>query len=456
MPPRGFVHSILWKGSPVPCHRIEKKQVLLFNSVNYNWSHGGTTNHRPRSPWKGGTMLQTPAKGQKTLLIPALLDRHWPLLRWAFESKRYHAVILEEGAEELGLRHMHNDLCYPFVLISGQVLAALHSGQYDPENTAVLISQTGDGCRGSCLIRLLRPVLDKEGFSSVPLLSFNTRGIDPADALPLGPSMALRAVAAAFWGDALLLMGNQLRPYEARPGAVEELIRTWTRRLSRDLEKNRGLLPPAVLRRTREMAADFRRLPTVPGKAQKIALVGDIYCKYCRLGNWGLEDYLTKQGCETAVNGLTWYALYYLDSHLDIGPPLLCLGGKTLAVLAGPLQSRFIQILRGAGFTVLPPYRALKALGRELSGTRCALGSGWLLSAEAAAWVRAGYRKILSGLPFGCLPGHIYARGQYAALQRKLPGSMIVGVDYDASTREGTVQNRIQMLLDMEEDPSRE
>ncbi len=150
------------------------------------------------------------------------------------------------------------------------------------------------------------------------------------------------------------------------------------------------------------------------------------------------------------VNGLTWYALYYLDSHLEIGPLPTRLGGKALAALGGPMQRRFIRILRKAGFSVLPPYRELKALARELSGTRCALGSGWLLAAEAAAWVRTGYPKVLSGLPFQCLPGHIYGRGQYAALQRQLPGSLIVGVDYDASLRDGTVENRIRMLLDTE------
>ena len=114
------------------------------------------------------------------------------------------------------------------------------------------------------------------------------------------------------------------------------------------------------------------------------------------------------------------------------------------------MQRRFIGILRAAGFAVLPPYRALKTLARELNATRCALGSGWLLAAEGAAWVRAGYRKVLSGLPFQCLPGHIYGRGQYAALQRQLPGSLIAGVDYDASLRDGTVENRVRMLVDTE------
>lgn len=386
-------------------------------------------------------------KNPKNLLIPALLDHHWPLLRWAFESRRYHAVVLEESAEELGLKYLHNDLCYPFVLIAGQVLAALRSGRYAPEHTAVLISQAADACRGSCLIRLLRPVLDKEGFSQVALLNLNTRGLDRENALPLGPAMALRALAAAFWGDALMLMGNQVRPREACPGETNALIQRWTARLSQDLEAGRNLLPSAVLRRCREMAADFQALPTVQRPIQKVAVVGELYTKYCHLGNWDLEHYLEKQGCAVGVNGLTWYALYYMDTHLAESPLPIRLVGKTLMVWALGFQRKFIAILENAGFTVLPPYPEVKAMALP-SG--CALGCGWLLSAEAAAWVRADYRKVLAAMPFGCLPGHIYARGIYARLQRELPDGLIVGVDYDASTREGTVQNRIRMLLDTE------
>lgn len=389
----------------------------------------------------------------KTLLIPSLLDAHWPLLQWAFSSAEWRAVVLHGRAEEVedaGLRHTHNDLCYPFALITGQVLTALRSGKYDPERTGVLISQTGDGCRGSCLIRMLRPVLDREGFARVPLLSFNVRGVEQASALPVSAAMAFRALAAAFWGDALLLTGNQTRPLERHPGETDRLIRRWEGVLSRDLAAKRGLSPGGILRRCREIARSFQEIPKVPRPVQRIALVGDIYTKYCSLGNWGLTAFLERQGCLAGVNGLTWYALYYLDSHLEIGPPPMRLGGKLLAAVGGPMQNRFIQILRETGFIVLPSYRELKALGRKLNGTRCALGSGWLLAAEAAAWVQAGYCKVLSGLPFQCLPGHIYGRGQYAALQRQLPGSLIVGLDYDASLRGGTVENRIRMLLDTE------
>ena len=387
---------------------------------------------------------------KNTLLIPALLDHHWPLLRWAFETEDWQAVILEDrtGIEEIGLRTLHNDLCYPFILITGQVLSALRSGQYAPKHTAVLIAQAGDACRGSCLIRLLRPVLDREGFSEVSLLSFNLRGVEQHLALPLSLTMARRALAAAVWGDVLMLLGHQTRPYEANAGETNALIETWTTALSANLQSNRNLSPRAILRRCREMSEAFRSVPHVSRPLQKVALVGDIYTKYCHLGNWDLENYLEQNGCEVAVNGLTWHMLYYLSTHLDSGPLPSRLLGRVLLSAGEVLHRHMISIVKDAGFTALPPCRELRALSTRYSTTDCSVGSGWLLSAEIAAWVQAGYPKVLAALPFACLPGHIYGRGQYAALQRKLPGSMIVGVDYDASIRDGTVQTRVRMLLD--------
>ncbi len=388
----------------------------------------------------------------RTLLIPALLDSHWPLLRWAFERRDRRVVVLEEGGaqvESLGLRHMNNDLCYPFALICGQVLSALRSGRYAPEETDVLIAQAGDGCRGSCLIRLMRPVLDREGFASVRLLSLNVRGQD--DVLPVTLPMARRAVAAAFWGDALMMLGDHVRPYEAEAGAADRLIGQWTETLSRDLRSGRGLGAAGILRRCREIAASFRAVPTVPRAVQKVAVVGELYTKYCGLGNWDLRRYLESQGCEVGIGGVTWYALYYMDTHLDESPFFIRLGGKLLRAWAVRSQKRFLAVLEAAGFSALPPYEDVAA---QAIPSGCALGCGWFLSAEAAAWVRAGWRKVIGAMPFGCLPGHIYARGTYARLQRSLPQGLIVGVDYDASTSRGTVRDRIRMLLDMDLPPA--
>ena len=387
---------------------------------------------------------------QRTLLIPSLLDDWFPLLRYAFASRRWRPVLLTEdkGLGDLGLRYVHSDLCYPAHLVTGQILAALGSGKYDTATCGVLVGQAGDECRGSCLIRILRRVLDRAGYPNVALLSLNVQEIERENRLLIRPAMVFQAAAAAVWGDTLAILRDQTRPYEAVPGSAQALWRQWMDALGPDMDRPLSRL--FILRRCRDMAESFRALETVERPARKVAIVGEIYTKYCRLGNWDLREYLAKHHCQTATGGITWYALYYLDSHGVKGPPLqrLVFGIARRWLVAA--QKEMLAILAGAGFDTLPPFYTLKAQAVGYAPMRITLADGWLIAAEAAAWAKLGYRKILCIQPFACLPGHIFGKGQYAQLQRKLPQARLVSVDYDASTGEGTVESRIRMLLDEE------
>ena len=195
-------------------------------------------------------------------------------------------------------------------------------------------------------------------------------------------------------------------------------------------------------------------METVPRPAQKVAVVGEIYTKYCRLGNWNLERYLAAEPCEIAVGGITWYALYYMDTHMLKGSAPLRRVYRLLFRYLSGIQREMIAILSEAGYTALPPLPELKRQAEGYAPLRVAVADGWLIAAEINGWARLGYRKVLCIQPFACLPGHIFGKGQYAALQRKLPQARLVSVDYDASTGPGTVQSRIRMLLDERlEDP---
>ena len=200
-------------------------------------------------------------------------------------------------------------------------------------------------------------------------------------------------------------------------------------------------------------AAFMYAVPVTDRPLQKVGMTGDIYTKNCSLGNRDMVAYLEAHGCEVGVNGISWYTLYYIDTHLDVWPAPVRLGGRLLGAWLGHTQRRMLSILKEAGFSALPPYRVLKEQAKGLAPMSCALGAGWLMAAEMAGWVRRGYRKVLCCQSFGCQPGHICARGRYAALMRALPGSRIVGVDFDPSTGEGTVESRVRMLLDTEPDP---
>lgn len=387
----------------------------------------------------------------KTLLIPSLLDDHFPLLQYAFASERWEPVLLtEDGSRlaDLGLRYIHNELCYPAILVTGQILAALESGKYDTARCGVLIGQAGDECRGSCLIRLLRGVLDRTGYSQVVLLSLNIRGIDRKNRLSIRPVMVYQALAGAVWGDTLAILRDQTRPCEAVPGTTMALWRQWVERLGGYLGDGRNLSRSAILARCREMVVSFQAVPLVERPVQKVAVVGEIYTKNCRLGNWDLKEFLAAEHCRIAVGGLTWQSLYYMDSHALKGPLVQQAFYRAVQRYAAAVQRDMLAILRGAGFETLPPFAEVKRQAEGFAPLHVTVADGWLIAAEAVAWARLGYRKILCVQPFACLPGHIFGKGQYAALQRKLPDVRLVSVDYDASTGEGTIQSRVRMLLD--------
>lgn len=395
----------------------------------------------------------------RPLLIPALLDDWFPLLQHAFASEMWEPVLLTEDSPrlaDLGLRYFHNELCYPVFLIAGQVLSALASGKYDTDCCGVLFGQAGDECRGSCGIRLMRKVLDRAGYPKVALLSLNVRDIDRDTGLPITPLMVRRALAGAVWGDTLAILRGQTRPREAVPGTAESLWRRWMETLGEALHQGRDLSRAAILARCREMAADFRAVEQTARPVQKVAIVGEIYTKYCHLGNWDLQRYLAAEHCEIGVGDITWYALYYMDTHALKGSAVQRAFYRAVRRYAAGVQRDMLDILHGAGFETLPPFAQLKQQAEGCAPLNVTVADGWLITAEAAAWARLGYRKILCVQPFACLPGHIFGKGQYAALQRKLPEARLVSVDYDASTGEGTVQSRVRMLLDerLEEVPS--
>ena len=388
----------------------------------------------------------------RPLLIPSLLDDWFPLLQHMFTSDRWAPILLTEdqGLADLGLRYVHSDLCYPAHLVTGQILSALNSGAYDPDTCGVLVGQAGDECRGSCLIRILLKVLAKAGYPNVTLLSLNVQEIEPENRLPIRPAMVFQALAGAVWGDTLAILRDQTRPFEVVPGAAEQLRQDWIRKLGEDLQNGRTLTRRRILARCREMAESFRALPQEDRPVQNVAIVGEIYTKYCRLGNWDLREYLAAEHCRTATGGITWYALYYMDSHGMKGSAIQQAFFHAAQRILTNIQSEMICILNNFGYTTLPPFPELKRQAQGYAPLRVTLADGWLITAEAAAWAKLGYRKILCVQPFACLPGHIFGKGQYAALQRKLPETRLVSVDYDASTGEGTVQSRIRMLLDEE------
>ena len=201
-------------------------------------------------------------KEKYTLLIPAMLDAHFPLLKYAFYSKKYRPVIMEEteGITNLGLKYVHNDLCYPAILITGQILKTLQSGKYDLEKTVILEPQAGDACRGSNYIPVIRKALDAAGFSMVPIISLNVTGLEKKHSLPVTLDLLFRAVAAAYYGDLLMILSNQIMPYEEHFGETKKMKEKWLAILAEEIKSGDNLTFKKMKLRFWQIIEDFARI----------------------------------------------------------------------------------------------------------------------------------------------------------------------------------------------------
>lgn len=387
-------------------------------------------------------------KQKQFLLIPALLDAHFPLMKYAFYTQGFQPVMLNNrrGVTQAGLRYVHNDMCYPCILNTGQFIRALQSGRYDPKRTKLLMPSVGDACRGSNYAEMVRKAVRKAGFPEVRVLTMNLVHIDEKNQLGITPAMVWRALFSLYYGDLLLLLVQQVRPYEHEKGAAERCRDKWFDILGKELREFRNLRISVLLRRFHEIAADFAAIPRTGEKKQRIAIVGELYTKYCALGNWDMVPFLEKSGCETFTNGLSWYVLYYIDSHLSKAPAVEAAGYRIAGELLELLQKRMVAAICEAGFDSLPPLHQLKAEAKGIVGFEAAIGDGWLIGTEAAGYLHHSCKSVIAIQPFGCMPNHVSGRGQYAAIQRKC-GGKIVSIDVDASGSLVNAYNRAMMAV---------
>ncbi|HAG12641.1 MAG TPA: hypothetical protein DCG49_02135 [Ruminococcus sp.] len=392
-------------------------------------------------------------KYKENLLIPALLDAHFPLMKYAFYSREYQPVILNNrrNVTGVGLRYVHNDMCYPCILNTGQMIAALQSGKFDLEHTRLLMPSVGDACRGSNYTEMLRKAVKKAGFPQVRVMTLNLRHIDEGNQIGVSPEMVWRAFFALFYGDLLLILTQQVRPYEREAGAANRCRDKWYGILGSELKAFRNLKISVMLRRFSEITADFAAIPRTGEKKRRIGIVGELYTKYCALGNWDMVQFLEDSGCESFTNGLSWYVLYYIDSHLaHAGNPAEAAGYRAIGAVLEKLQKKMIAAIAAAGFFTLPTLHTLKA---EVAGKvrfEAAIGDGWLIATESAGYILHGCKKVLAIQPFGCMPNHVIGRGLYASLQRKC-GGQIVSIDADSSLSPVNAYNRARMLMNADE-----
>ncbi|MCI8525513.1 MAG: 2-hydroxyglutaryl-CoA dehydratase [Oscillospiraceae bacterium] len=393
-------------------------------------------------------------KKDYTILIPDMTTIHFRFLARIFRSCGYRVEVLYNQGPAVvdeGLKYVHNDTCYPALLCIGQMLDALHSGKYDVHKTALLLTQTGGGCRASNYICLLRKALDKAGFDFVPVLSLNFAGLDE-NAIHFTVPMVVKAMMAVVYGDLLMLLRNQTIPYEKEKGAAERLTQAWTDRLLQGFCSPRLISRRTLRKNLDAIAASFAAIEKDVTPKVKVGIVGEIYVKYAALGNNNLEQFLYDQGCETMVPGLYDFLMYCVQNSLE---DFRLYGGSRVKKAALTAVVRFLNGIRDEmraaaqrhGFCAPSPFAHLLELAGEVIGRGCKMGEGWLLSGEMMELAELGYANIITVQPFGCLPNHIVAKGMARAVKERCPQANIVAIDYDPGATRVNQENRIKLML---------
>lgn len=390
------------------------------------------------------------------ILAPMMLNLHFRMLVSVMRNFGYDVELLETTgpriAEE-GLRHVHNDACYPAILVIGQFVDALKSGKYDPDKTALIYFQTGGGCRASNYVSLLRKALKKAGYPQVPVITISFASIEHHPGLKLTFPMIHQIVYAFLYGDLLMTCFNQCRPYENIPGSAAALAEKWTEVLAKELNAGHFVSYKKVKENYRRILDDFARLPKTFRPAARVGIVGEIFVKFSPLANNGLEQFLVGEGAEPVTPGLLDFFIYTVhatitDYELYGLHPFKYRAFKILYKFFNKKKDDMIAVMREEG-TFEPPAHFDHILhlidGYISPGTK--MGEGWLLTAEMLELAESGVENIVCTQPFGCLPNHIVGKGMMRPIKENNPDVNIVAIDYDAGATRVNQENRLKLML---------
>lgn len=397
-------------------------------------------------------------KETHTILSPDIFPLHMMLVAEIFRMYGYRFTVLRRGGKPVidkGLEHIHNDMCYPVICMTGQQLFALASGEYDPAKVALIQFQTGGGCRASNYIWMIRKALHSMGMDQIPVLSLSFQRMEKnGDGFRITPMMLAKGIVAIIYGDLLMLLKNRVKPYEVNAGEADALVNRWIERLTDQFRHNRGLFGRQFRRNLRDIAQDFHNVPRRNIRRTKVGIVGEIYVKYSPIGNNGLEAFLESQGCEIVVPGvLNFFQYMFANRKTDallyggssIGSRLLTRAG---AAAIRRVEKAFIQALKHyPEFSAPTPFDHICDLGERVIGRGVKMGEGWLLPAEIAELLESGCNNVICAQPFGCLPNHIVGKGTVRTLRSMYPGANICPVDYDAGASRVNQENRIKLML---------
>lgn len=392
-----------------------------------------------------------------TILIPNMLPIQFKLLIAIMKNYGYHMELLQTtGANivEQGLRNVHNDTCYPALLVIGQLIDAIESGKYDKSKIALMISQTGGGCRASNYIHLLRKAMHKAGYGDIPVISLNFSGLEENPGFQITGKMLVQISYGLLLGDLIMQLYNQCRAYEVNQGDCNKAVETLVNRISAAFEGDKLIRYRQIRKHYGEIIHEFGRIQLDKSKRKKkVGIVGEIYVKFSPLGNNHLEDFLLAEGTEPVLPGLLDFCLYciynsVIDYKLYGRSPQKALGAYMIYQFLLGKQKDIIHLIQADGrFRPPTEFDKVRQLAAKVISPGVKMGEGWLLPAEMIELITEGVPNIVCTQPFGCLPNHIAGKGMVRKIKETYPQANIVSIDYDPGASHINQENRIKLML---------
>ena len=399
-------------------------------------------------------------KSTYTILMPQMAPIHFELIETAVKSQGYNIELLRECTQktvETGLKYVNNDACYPSILVTGQMIEALESGRYDVNKTALIMSQTGGGCRATNYIGFIRKALKDAGFPQVPVISFNVVGLEKATGFKITIPLMERLLKGVILADLLQKVLTKNRAYEVNKGETEKLFKEW-------LEKSKKLVYKSSTKEFKQavydIVNDFEKIELDTSKPKpKVGIVGEVLIKYHPFGNNFIANVLENEGAEVILPDFMGF-VKFMATHKITFNKLLEIGGskakifKAAIKLIDLLEKDLKIALASSKKGYLPPCDIwhLEEKVKDVLSIGNQTGEGWFLTAEMIEYIENGIPNIVCVQPFACLPNHVVGKGVIKTIRNMFPEANISPIDYDPGASEANQTNRIKLMMTVAKD----
>ena len=390
-----------------------------------------------------------------TILCPQMSPIHFELLAPALNSCGYNFEVLDndnKSSVDIGLKYVNNDACYPSLMVVGQIMSAVLSGKYDLHKTAIVITQTGGGCRASNYIGFIRRALTKAGLEYIPVISISAQGLESNSGFKYSLPMLKKAMQAVVYGDVFMNVVYRTRPYEKVPGSVNALHEKWKNICIRQLTKDKVTMRE-FNKNIRSIVKEFDEIELLNIKQPRVDMVGEILVEFMPAANNYRGDLVEAEGAEAVMPDLMGFLLYCAENanfkkdYLGASKKSAFINNSVIKLLEWFRKGAKQALKESKRFTPPATIQETANLAKDLVSLGNQTGEGWLLTGEMIELIHNGAGNIVCCQPFACLPNHIVGKGVIKELRAAFPEANIIAVDYDPGASEVNQLNRIKLML---------